>query len=228
MLEEPFSVKLRHMTEAPAEKADRQSQRRARRKEANRSEILDAAELVASRVGVHNASMRLIAAEAGFSTAGLYLFFENRNQLFAEMLARHGDELNSVFAETITRVSEPLEALHAIVDSTLDFYTEHAEAWRLWNQLRIGTSMIPEGADPDLADYTAEFMDRYAASEQILADLFRAGQDHGTIRPGDPHVLVRLYMVLANEYIRLNLEDDLELRAPEFHAIIDDTFSVTD
>jgi AcrR family transcriptional regulator len=213
------------MVESSTEKVDRQRQRRDRRREANRSEILDAAELVASRVGVHNASMRLIAAEAGFSTAGLYLFFENRNQLFAEMLARHGDELNKFFAETIATASEPLEALHAIIDSTLDFYTEHAETWRLWNQLRIGTSLVPEGADPDLVDYTAEFMSRYAASEQILADLFMSGQEHGTMRRGDPHVLVRLYIVLVNEFIRLNLEDDLELRAPEFHAIIDDAFS---
>jgi AcrR family transcriptional regulator len=215
------------MIEAETQKADRQRQRRARRREANRSEILDAAELVASRVGVHNASMRLIAAEAGFSTAGLYLFFENRNQLFAEMLSRHGDELNKVFAETIASASGPLEAFHSIVDRTLDFFTEHAESWRLWNQLRIGTSLVPEGPDPDLADYTAEFMARYAASEQIVADLFAAGQTHGTIRAGDPHVLVRLYMVLVNEYIRLNLEGDLELSAREFHTIIDDTFSAS-
>ena len=60
---------------------DRQRARRAARRDANRAEILDAAEAVFARDGIHNASMRSIAAESGFSTAAIYLFFENRQHL---------------------------------------------------------------------------------------------------------------------------------------------------
>ena len=106
---------------------ERQNSRRNARRETNRAEILDAAEIVFAQTGIHNASMRSIAAEAGFSPAAMYLFFEGRQHLLAATLTRRGDELNELLTATVAEAPEPLAALHAVIDATLAFFARRAE-----------------------------------------------------------------------------------------------------
>ena len=195
-------------------------QRRAARREANRTQILDAAEQVFARVGVHNGSMREIAAEAGFSSAAIYLFFENRQDLVAQTLMRRVDELVALIADTIDASSEPLSAMHTIVDETLAFHDRRRDFWTVLTQVRSGTTMLAS----ELGVHADEADERFLAIEAMLTRLVRSGQRKGTIRRGNPRVLARFYMVLNNEYIITNLNGDGASPA-EFHAFLDDAFA---
>jgi AcrR family transcriptional regulator len=53
-----------------------------------KSQILDAAMETFSRVGFHKARMSDIAKESGLSKGALYLYFESKNDLFLNLLAR--------------------------------------------------------------------------------------------------------------------------------------------
>lgn len=200
---------------------ERREQRRAARREANRTQILDAAERVFGRVGLQAGSMREIADEAGFSSAALYLFFENRRQLLVETVARRTDELIALIESTIAATDEPLAAMHAIIDETLVFHQERRDFWRMLAQLR--TVFAPP--DAEAVGDQAGLGDRVAAIETLLTRLVRSGQRAGTIRRGDALVLARFYMVLNNEYITMVIEGTAKpTAAREFHAFIDDAF----
>ncbi len=199
---------------------ERREERRAARREANRNEILDAAERVFGRVGLHNGSMREIAAEAGFSSAAIYLFFENRQELLAETSLRHVDALIALLDVTIAGSDDPLHALHAIVDETLDFHDRRRDFWRLRNQVPSSFDLVAA----ELGEFAVPVLERFDALQTQLVRLMRAGQREGVIRRGDPEVLTRLYMVLNNEYLTINLEDGRGASRAEFHALLDDAF----
>jgi AcrR family transcriptional regulator len=199
---------------------DRRTERRAAQRAASRAQILDAAEVVFARAGLHNASMRAIADEAGYSSAAIYLFFENRQQLLAETLARRTDELIALLEATIATSPDPLAALHAIIDDTLELYRREANFWRMLNEVRTGLATVSE-----LGDH-AELDGRFTKIQDLLSGVIRKGQRNRTIRKGDPRVLTRLYMVLNNEYINLNREGS-PVSTVEFHAFVDAALRAT-
>jgi AcrR family transcriptional regulator len=60
--------------------------RRERRRDADRGELLAAAERIFSARGYAGASIREIAADAGFSVGGVYQLFPGKEELFAAVL----------------------------------------------------------------------------------------------------------------------------------------------
>src|SRR5258708_7316432 len=111
--------------ESSAEEArDPRAVRRAARTAENRKSILDAAERVFGERGIREGSLRQPARQAGSSTAGIYLFFENKQHLLAETLARRGVELISTLGSVATDDLAPLAKLHRIVDVTVAFFEE--------------------------------------------------------------------------------------------------------
>jgi len=200
---------------------DRRTARRAARRAENRDDILNAAERVFAQSGIRDGSLREIAAEAGFSTAGLYLFFENKQHLLAETLTRRGDELLTVLRETIDAGASPLEELHDIIDATEAFFAARPSFRRLLAQLRGGTTIT----GPVLAGYSGEVDARFNAAMSLLTGVVTDGQSGGEIRTGNPQALAHLYSVLINEHVFLSAEAagraDASLSNDEFHALVD-------
>src|SRR3979490_1335352 len=88
-------------------RVDRRAERRAARREENQTEILDAAEKVFGANGLRGGSLREIGEESGFSTAAIYLFFDNKQHLVAETLSRRGGELIAAVRRAAPRGSAP-------------------------------------------------------------------------------------------------------------------------
>ena len=68
--------------------ADVRTRRRDARREQNQGDILDAAEIVFGKDGIHNGSVRRIADLSGFSPGAMYLFFENKADLVTKTFDR--------------------------------------------------------------------------------------------------------------------------------------------
>lgn len=197
---------------------DRRLQRRAARRAQNRIDILDAAERVFARAGIRDGSLRAIAAESGFSTAGIYLFFDNKQQLLAETLTRRGDELVAVLGAVADRDANPLEQLHRVVDVTVAFFAERPDFRLLLRQIRGGTTIT----GPVLAEYASDVDACFAAAMDLLTGIVQRGQQAGEIRAGDAHSLAHLFSVLVNEYVLLHAaHEPASLTADEFHALVD-------
>jgi len=69
--------------------------------ELKRGLILDAARAVFERDGLDGASLRAIAAQAGYTPAALYFHFDSKEALYAEVL---GQSIAALKAEVDARV----------------------------------------------------------------------------------------------------------------------------
>jgi AcrR family transcriptional regulator len=199
---------------------DKQSVRRAARKAENRVEMLDAAELVFGRDGVRDGSLRSIAAEAGFSTAAIYLFFENKQHLLAETLTRRGDELLEVLRQEAQADRPPLEELHRVIDVTIAFFAERPHFRHLLAHLRGGGAIVGTMLD----EYAGEAHASFREAMDLLAKLMKNGQAVGEIREGSASKLAYLYSVLLNEYILFASAGDSTLdvlTTEQFHGLVD-------
>jgi TetR/AcrR family transcriptional regulator len=200
---------------------DRRAERRASRRAESRAEILDAAERVFGEDGIRDGSLRSIAEVAGFSTAAIYLFFENKQHLLSETLSRRADELNLVVRDAAQSDGEPLDKLHRIVDLTVDFFAERPHFRLLLRHIRGG----PTITGPVLAEFAAEVDDRYLEIMANLARIVKDGQAVGQVRDGDERSIAHLYSVLINEFVLLDstpVESNVGiLTSAQFHELVD-------
>ena len=207
-------------TDAPGEPGDRQAQRRAARREANRTEILDAAEEVFGQDGVRDGSLRKIAVVSGFSTAAIYLFFESKQDLVVETLMRRGIELLAAVREAAAGDETELAKLHRVVDVTVAFFGDRPHFRNLLRHVRGGAAII----GPVLGEFDPGDNATFDDVMTVLADLVRVGQQAGEIRDGDPRVLAHLYSVLINEFVLLGAAAPATagtLTSVQFHGVID-------
>jgi AcrR family transcriptional regulator len=202
------------------ESTDRRALRRASRQADSRTEIIDAAEKVFGEVGIRDGSVRKIAAQSGFSSAAIYLYFENKQQLLADTMKRRGDEFSAMLRVAGDSDLTPLGKLHRIVDDTLEFFTHRPHFRQMMRHLR-GAELITGAVLGDLAAETNVGFNEVMA---FLAGLVRDGQAAGEIRDGDARALAHLYSVLNNEFVLLTTSDISRagsLTSAEFHAIVD-------
>jgi AcrR family transcriptional regulator len=204
--------------EAPS---DRRTERRAARRAQSQSDILDAAEKVFGEDGFRDGSLRSIAELSGFSTAAIYLFFENKQHLLSETLTRRGDELLGTIRAVVEADLSPLDKLHRIVDDTAAFFAERPDFRLLLRHIRGGEALT----GPVLAEYADDVNKRFAASMTLLADVVQDGQETGDIRAGNPRSLAHMYSVLVNEFVLLDAAPDGSrlgaLTSTEFHGLVD-------
>ena len=213
-----MSALLSNPSEAPPVATDRQAERRAIRRAENRTEILDAAERVFGEDGIRSGSMRKIATDSGFSTAAIYLFFENKQDLVAELLNRRGGELIAALDADAALDLNPIDKLHHIVDTTVAFFTERPSFAQLLRHIR-GAGAITGSA---IAEFDADASPGFHQAMSILASIIADGQQQGEIRAGNPSALAHFYSVLVNEYILLGMANDAHpLTSQQFHELVD-------
>jgi len=90
-----------------------------------RSLILDAARRVFEAEGLEGASLRMIAAESGYTPAALYFHFDSKEALYAELLAQSLAALKARVDEATARARSPAARLQAAALAFFDFYAEN-------------------------------------------------------------------------------------------------------
>jgi AcrR family transcriptional regulator len=200
--------------------SDPRARRRAARRAANQTAILDAAERVFGEQGVHDGSVRRIATLSGFSTGAIYLFFDNKQHLVSETLARRGDELITALHAAAEGDGSALEKLHHIVDVTVAFFEERPDFRRLLRHITGGTSIV----GPTLGAYGGERNRGFMAAMSVIAGVVGAGQAAGEIRAGDTYAIAHLYSAVINEHVLLAAETTSgtgTLTLEQFHGLVD-------
>jgi AcrR family transcriptional regulator len=139
-------------------RAELRSQRRAARRAENRSEILDAAELVFGEDGLRTGSLRRIADLSGYSTAAIYKFFDSKQHLVAEVLNRRGDEYLAELRRAAQSAGTPLERLHLIVDTAAAYFGAHGQFRSVLRQMQGGSAIL----GPVLDVFAEDVYGRYA------------------------------------------------------------------
>lgn len=195
--------------------------------EMSRRHILDAAERVFGRRGFHEATLRDIAAEAEFSTGSIYNFFENKDDLFSQVMARKGEGLLQALQAAVEESESPREKLHALADAQLTYYSEHRDFYRL----------IMRSAGPAWWTMKAELddssVDRFRRAIDLETDVFRQGTATGDFRSLDPETMAVMFLGMMQAYLTrwlLGADDDVDaieqgFSRSDLHDLLDRAFS---
>lgn len=103
-------------------------QRRGRRQavsDLKRGLILEAARKVFEAEGLDGASLRAIAAAAGYTPAALYFHFESKEAIYAEVLRGSLAELGQAVSRAVVRTRMPAERLKAAAMAFFRYYADN-------------------------------------------------------------------------------------------------------
>jgi AcrR family transcriptional regulator len=119
-----------------------------RRKQAvsdmKRSLILEAARRVFEAEGLDGASLRAIAAEAGYTPAALYFHFDSKEAVYAEVLGASLARLGEAIEASVVGVEAPAERLRKAALAFFRFYADNPRDLDLGFYLFRG-GMKPKG-----------------------------------------------------------------------------------
>jgi AcrR family transcriptional regulator len=134
------------------------SPKRVRRSKAEQraetlEQILDAAEYLFSKNGLHGVTLRDVAQRVGVHTTLLHYYFDDKLSLFEAVFARRAGVTSGRRMEAMARYEAEAGthptvegALHAFLDTDLDLYFEGGEGWMNYGTFGARVSNTPEGA----------------------------------------------------------------------------------
>lgn len=161
-----------------------------KRMAARRKGFLGVATRLFGKLGYHKTTVPMVVAESDSSTGSFYNYFENKEDLFAQVLVSIGERLSSELDEAVSQVDEPIGQMRAAVERLFLFLAQNPAEARI---LLIESS----GLGGRLAALQREIMDSHARSvERAIASLAR--------RPprSDAAVLARCWVGAVHEAVR--------------------------
>ena len=164
------------MTKKPRDRRPREGERgeRTARREARRTELLDAALEVIRREGP-GVSMERIAGEAGITKPILYRHFGNREGIVEALAGQFEAELSEALQAAISRDANPRELLVAGIDAYLALVERDPNVY----QVLVGY------VGPERAGAQQELMSRIARQVAVVVgeQLRALGLDSGAAEP---------------------------------------------
>ncbi len=134
--------------------AKRVRRSKAEQRAETQEQILDAAEYLFSRNGLHGVTLRDVAQRVGVHTTLMHYYFQDKRSLFAAVFARRAPVTSGRRMEALERYEAEAGdhptvegALHAFLDTDLDLYIEGGEAWMNYAAFCARVSNTPEGAE---------------------------------------------------------------------------------
>ncbi|MBN2179299.1 MAG: TetR/AcrR family transcriptional regulator [Deltaproteobacteria bacterium] len=117
-------------------------ERRKREKELRRKQILDAARALLLKRGISSTSMNRIARDAELSVGTLYIYFKNKEDLYAELQEEGLNLLYDKVKEAKERGNDPQDTLRDIAIAYLDFSEENRNYFDIINYFLSAPEII--------------------------------------------------------------------------------------
>ena len=134
------------------------TKKRPRRRKADQraesiEQILDAAEFLFSKNGLHGVTLRDVAKRVGIHTTLVHYYFQDKQSLFEAVFARRAGVTSGLRMAALEQYESEVKdsptvagALHAFLDTDLDLYFEGGENWMNYAAFCARVSNTPEGA----------------------------------------------------------------------------------
>lgn len=139
------------MTQGPA--IPKVRRKKAEQRAETLEQILDAAEYLFSKHGLHGVTLRDVALRVGVHTTLLNYYFDDKPTLFEAVFARRAGTTSGRRMEALERYEAEAGdhptvegALHAFLDTDLDLYVQGGEPWMNYAAFCARVSNTPEGA----------------------------------------------------------------------------------
>ena len=157
-------------------------ERKQRERERRRQQIIVAAKRVFSERGFSKTTMEDIAREAELSPGTLYLYFKNKDELYASLSLRILQYMN-IRLEDVKKEkdSNPEQKIASIKAALYDVY--QFDPMILINMFHLQSSETLKNLSSPLLDNISELSRN---SLQILADIFENSSDRNTVLTRQP------------------------------------------
>jgi TetR/AcrR family transcriptional regulator len=164
--------------------------RRQREKEQRKTTIIDAAERLFFSRSYDDVSMDEIAHEVELNKATLYLYFQNKETLFATIVLRGIQILKEKYAECMEKHVPGIVKVALMGQAYHRFSQEYPDYLRL---IHFYGSERFSKENP----YTAEIGKGYGTCRMILQEAVQEGIEDGTIRADLNPFLISMYLMIS-------------------------------
>jgi len=164
--------------------------RRQREKEQRKTEIVDAAERLFFSRSYEDVSMEEIAREVDLNKATIYLYFKNKEALFATIVLRGVQILKEKYTACMEKKVPGIVKVALMGQAYYRFSQEYPDYLRL---IHFYGSERFSGENP----YTAEIGKGYGTCRLILRDAIQEGIEDGTIRADLDPFLTSMYLMIS-------------------------------
>ncbi|MBN2026996.1 MAG: TetR/AcrR family transcriptional regulator [Actinobacteria bacterium] len=154
--------------------------RKKREKEQRRHQILDAARDLFMHKGYFDVRMDDIATGAEVAIGTLYLYFHNKDEIYATLCEEGLDILNRLIEDAIREEGSFQECLEAIGRSYLGFYMEYGSYYDVLSFVGMGFKQV--GLSEELEKKITQKSD---AAISKLEFVVKQGMEAGEIAEGD-------------------------------------------
>ncbi|MBN2735225.1 MAG: TetR/AcrR family transcriptional regulator [Methanomicrobiaceae archaeon] len=166
------------------------AERRQREKEQRKTEILDAAERLFFSRSYDEVSMDEIAREVELNKATIYLYFKNKETLFAAIVLRGIAILKEKYLECMEKQVPGIVKVILMGKAYYEFSQEYPDYLRM---IHFYGSERFSKENP----YTEEVGKGYGVCRSILGDAVREGISDGTIRADLDPFLTSMYLMTS-------------------------------
>jgi AcrR family transcriptional regulator len=171
-------------------------ERKEREKERRRQQIIVAAKRVFSEKGFNKATMEDIAHEAELSPGTLYLYFKNKEELYASLSLRILQYLHIRVEHVNKEDLPPEQKMDALVEAMYDVYA--FDPLILINMFHLQSSETLKNLSPKLM---AEIEELSRKSIGAIALIFEQGIDAGLFIDRHPVALADIFWALFSGVI---------------------------
>ena len=129
-----------------------------REREQRRNDILDAAETLFFSKGYDNVSMNGIAKEVGLGKATLYIYFNNKEELFFAVVLRGVTILNTIIKEKVEKEDTGLDKLVAFKKAYNEFIRTYSDYFKAYNYFQSGRFDLSDMLHGDYSEIMMQSM----------------------------------------------------------------------
>lgn len=133
--------------------ANRQRRSKAQQRAETLEQILDEAEYLFSKSGLHGVTLRDVALRVGIHTTLIHYYFKDKQALFEAVFERRAGETSGRRMVALEKYEAAAGdrpsvegALHAFLDTDLDLYSQGGTPWMNYGAFCARISNTPEGA----------------------------------------------------------------------------------
>jgi AcrR family transcriptional regulator len=169
----------------------------------SKKKILQAARTVFAEYGYVQTSMRTIALQAGISVGGLYLYFKNKEELYLTFMQEGMNDLNDRMRDALCTIEDPVEAIRAFIDISIDFAHTHKEM------------IILQGRELGFS-FGGEFKREFSRERRkMIEKIIREGMARGVFRSCDATETSKVIFNMLRGFVVSMVIDEESLFTPE-------------
>jgi AcrR family transcriptional regulator len=168
--------------------------RKERERLARNREILSAAERIFAQKGFHSATMDEIASHAELAKGTIYLYFENKRDIFYTLVDEKVDSLMKLVKVEIKREAQSVERLKRLVKTQLEFFQNNRDFFRIiiTEQTRFELGIKDE--------FRKRMMQKHLKYINIVARIIQSGIEEKVFKSLEPRKVASALTGIVNGF----------------------------